>query len=190
MTDDCLLSVSDRNALKMPVPYVSNGLHASIIYPNKEGRLHLKIGRSFKLSCAKSKFASTDLMGESEALVTCVGGDKLLHGRRTYRYEDFACSAMPKSELRVTGETCQPENYTVATVGFPTKHRFIDLFKICFDKSTMNSLYTWYDARSPYYDNHQVMKNRPQFARSKELYGNIDVNKKYTINQQVGQCWQ
>lgn len=184
---DCFLSVSDSDALKMPIPFTKNGKRYAIIYPDAKGSLNVKNGLSFKLSCSTSKFASNAIRQNdtAEALVTCVGNDLLLYRRETYRYADFRCDDMPKSELRVTGELCQPANYTVAAVGFRTDRAFLQLYSMCFDKSTKNSLYTWYDARSPYYDNHQKNSKRPSFIKSKELYGKTDVNKKYTLKEQV-----
>lgn len=171
----------------MPIPFTSNGKRYSIIYPNAKGRLDVKRGLSFKLSCATANFASSELRrnGSSDALVTCAGGDVLAYRGQTYRYEDFQCDGIPKSELRVTGDLCQQANYTVAVVGFQTDRAFLRLYAMCFDKSTKNSLYTWYDAREPYYDNHQRYSKRPSFIKSKELYGNTDVNKKYTFKEQV-----
>ncbi|XP_060870689.1 uncharacterized protein LOC132945082 [Metopolophium dirhodum] len=184
--DDCSLWVAEKVEPKMPIPFTSNGKRYAIIYPNAKGRLDVKKGRSFKLSCATAKFASSELQrnGTSDALVTCVGSDVLEYRGRTYRYEDFQCDGMPKSELRVTDDRCQPANYTVAVVGFQTDRAFLRLYGMCFDKSTKNSLYTWYDARAPYYDNHQKYSKRPAFIKSKELYGNTDVNRKYTFKEQ------
>lgn len=168
----------------MPIAFTP--LHAAVIYPDGKGRLNVKRVHSFKLSCASAKFASPALRNNSEALVTCNGGNSLVYDGRTYEYSDFRCDAMPKSELRVTGDTCQsPDNYTVAVVGFQTKRVFLNLYKVCFDKGAKNSLYTWYDARSPYYNNHQKMSTRPPFVKTKELYGKTDVNRKYTFNEQV-----
>lgn len=184
--DDCSLWVAEKNQSKMPIPFTSNGKQYAIIYPDEKGRLHAEKGRSFKLSCATAKFASSELRRDdsSDALVTCVGGDVLAYRGQTYRYAAFQCDGMPKSELRVTDEVCQPANYTVAVVGFRTDRAFLRLYGMCFDKSTKNSLYTWYDARSPYYDNHQKYSKRPSFNKTKELYGNTDVNKKYTFKEQ------
>lgn len=183
---DCFLKASDSDAPKMPIPFTSNGKRYSIIYPDAKGRLNVKSGLSFKLSCGTSKFASNAIRqnGTADALVTCVGNDLLAYRGETYQYTEFRCNDMPKSELRVTGEMCQPANYTVATVGFRTDRAFLQLYSMCFDKSTKNSLYTWYDARSPYYDNHQKYSKRPSFINSKELYGKTDVNKKYTLKEQ------
>ncbi|XP_015375167.1 PREDICTED: uncharacterized protein LOC107169802 [Diuraphis noxia] len=184
--DDCSLWVAEKDQPKMPIPFMTNGKHYSIIYPNAKGRLDVGRGRSFMLSCATSNFAASELRNGdfSDVLVTCVGGDVLMYKGHTYRYAYFQCDDMPKSELRVTDEKCQPANYTVAVVGFRTDFAFLRLYGICFDKSTKNSLYTWYDARSPYYDNHQIYSKRPSFSKSRELYGNTDVNKKYTFKEQ------
>lgn len=188
--DDCSLWVPEDDALKMPIPFTTNGKNYSIIYADKKGHLKVKYRHSFKLSCATAKFALAELRNNSEVLVNCAGEDLLYYGKKTYRYADFKCNAMPKSELRVTDDTCQsPNNYVVATVGFQTKYKFLDLFKICFDKSSKNSLYTWYDSRSPYYNNHQKMSKRPFFNNTRELYGKTDVNKKYTFNEQVSCLW-
>ncbi|KAL5234659.1 hypothetical protein ACI65C_002069 [Semiaphis heraclei] len=170
----------------MPISFTSNGKHQAIIYPDAKGRLNVGRGRSFKLSCATSKFAAKEFQndGFSDLLVTCVGGDVLMYQGETYRYAYFQCDNMPKSELRVTDDKCQSANYTVAVVGFRTDFAFLRLYAMCFDKSTKNSLYTWYDARSPYYDNHQKYSKRPLFNSTKELYGNTDVNKKYTFKEQ------
>ncbi|XP_060840359.1 uncharacterized protein LOC132921380 [Rhopalosiphum padi] len=183
---DCLLKVADSDAPKMPIPFTSNGKRYAIIYPDAKGRLNVKSGRSFKLSCGTSKFASDAIRreGSADALVTCVGDDELTYRGKTYRYADFRCDGMPKSELRVTGDLCQSANYTVAAVGFQTDRAFLQLYSMCFDKSTKNSLYSWYDARAPYYDNHQKYSKRPAFINSKELYGKTDVNKKYTFKEQ------
>lgn len=175
----------EKDAPKMPIPFTTNGRRHSIIYPDVKGHLNVGRGRGFRLSCAAGKFESADLKNTSDALVSCVGGDRLRYRGHVYKYEDFRCDAMPKSQLMVTDETCQPENYTVATVGFQTKTHFLGLYYVCFDKSTKNSLYSWYDARTPYYDNHQKDSKRPAFAKTKELYGKTDVNKKYTVSEQV-----
>lgn len=184
---DCSLCVAEKDQPKMPISFTSNGKHQAIIYPDAKGRLNVGRGRSFKLSCATSKFAAKEFQndGFSDLLVTCVGGDVLMYQGETYRYAYFQCDNMPKSELRVTDDKCQSANYTVAVVGFRTDFAFLRLYAMCFDKSTKNSLYTWYDARSPYYDNHQKYSKRPSFNSTKELYGNTDVNKKYTFKEQV-----
>lgn len=183
----CSLWVDDEDdALKMPVPFTSNGKRNSLVYPDNKGRLNVKYGSSIKLSCTKSNFTSKKLQDAGdEALVTCVGGDSLMYRGQTLRYAEFKCDAIPKSELRVTGETCQLANYTVVAVGFKTKYAFLTQYNTCFDKSTENSVYTWYTSRSPYYDRHQIMEKRPGFIKSRELYGKTDVNKKYTVSEQV-----
>lgn len=185
--DDCALWVPENGTLKMPVAFTTYRPNvASIIYPDAGGRLNVKRDGGFNLACVSGKFAADALSDSSEAFVTCVGGNSLAHNGTTYEYADFRCDAMPRSTLRVTGDTCQPpDNYTVAAVGYQTERVFLDLYKVCFDKKAKNSVYTWYDARSPYYDNHQKMSRRPPFANSRELYGKTDVNKKYTFNEQA-----
>ncbi|XP_025194442.1 uncharacterized protein LOC112594053 [Melanaphis sacchari] len=183
---DCSLWVNDNDAPKMPIPFTSNGKRYSIIYPDAKGRLNVKGGHSFKLSCGTAKFASDAIRKNhtADALVTCVGDDVLAYRGHTYPYAEFQCDGMPKSELRVTDELCQSGKYTVATVGFQTERAFLRLYSMCFDKSTKNSLYSWYDPRFPFYDNHQKYSKRPSFTKSKELYGTTDVNKKYTLKEQ------
>lgn len=177
---------NEDNALKMPVTFTSNGKHSSLIYPDNKGRLNIKYRHSFKLACTKSNFSSASLRNNGgEALVTCAGGNSLVYRGRTHEYADFKCNSIPKSELMVTGDVCQPENYTVVAVGFKTKYAFLTLYKVCFDKSTKNSIYTWYDPRLPYFNNHQKMKTRPAFAKTNALYGNTDVNTKYKVGEQV-----
>lgn len=183
--EDCSLWVPDRDARKMPIPFTTNGMRYSILYPDVDGHLNVKHGHGFKLSCTSGKFVSPVLKNGNEALVSCAGGDRLRYRGQAYKYADFRCDSVPKSLLRVTQDTCQPQNYSVVTVGFQTHQHYLILYRLCFDKSTQNSLYTWYDARVPYYDNHQKDSKRPQFIKSYELYGNTDVNKKYTLAQQV-----
>lgn len=171
--------------LKMPVPFKRDGLYRhSIIYPDRRGQLHVKYLHGIKLSCTTAKFASTDLKNHTEALVICAGDNLLWYRGQKYEYEDFMCDAMPKSELRVTGDTCQPNNYTVVAVGFKTKSAYLDVYRVCFDNTTKNSLYSWYDSRSPYYNVHQSMRKRPPFNAT-TLYGKTNVNQLYTISQQV-----
>lgn len=183
--DDCLISTLGEKALKMPIAYMNNGTRLVTMYPNKEGLLNIKQNISFKLLCAKSRFIHDDMNQKSELEVKCVRDSQLSYNDRVYRYEDFECKSMPKSELVVTDKKCQSNNYTVAEVGFRSDEGLIVLYKICFDFMTKNALYTWYDARVPYYEISQKYKHRPSFNKSKELYGYIDVNKKYSIKQQV-----
>jgi hypothetical protein len=183
--DDCLISTQEENASKMPIPYMKNGTRLVIMYPDIDGLLNIKHDITFKLLCANSRFKHKDLNQTSEVEVKCVVDAQLLYNNRLYRYNDFECESMPKSELVVTDKKCQSNNYTVAEVGFRSDEGLIVLYKICFDLKTKNALYTWYDARVPYYDISQKYKKRPSFHKSKELYGSIDVNKKYTVKEQV-----
>ncbi|VVC35734.1 Extracellular Endonuclease, subunit A,DNA/RNA non-specific endonuclease [Cinara cedri] len=183
---DCRLSVADNAvALKMPVPFRRDDLHRhSIIYPDSDGRLRVKFLHGFKMSCTTAgKFASADLSNVTEVLVVCAGDNSLWYLGREYAYADFVCNREPRSELTVTDETCQGDGVVVA-VGFQTESAYLGAYRVCFDKATKNSLYSWYDSRSPYYDQHQSMKKRPSFVASRQLYGNTNVNKLYTVAQQ------
>jgi len=181
---DCALWLPDDQALAMPIPFTSNGSRHWIMYPNKKGRLNVKFGHNFKLSCTSSGFASSRFGHDGDAPVTCAGGDLLRHNEHTYRYEEFKCITTPKSELRTTFDKCQGGKYDVVTVGFQTKHTFLSLYSVCFDRATKNSLYTWYVPRSPYYNHHQRTNVRPSFSNTRELYGITDTNRKYTVAEQ------
>lgn len=182
--EDCVLPIRGKNAVKMPVAYAKNGTRNYFLYPDVEGLLVLKYNFTFKLLCAQSRFADPNLNGVSEAEVTCMLDRELLYNGYPYKYEQFECESMPKSELVVTDKTCQSE-HTVVSVGFRALDELVVLYNVCFDMETKNALYTWYDARLPYHNVTQVYHKRPPFIKSKELYGKTDVNKLYTVKEQV-----
>lgn len=95
--NDCLLWTDDRElALKMPIPFTTNGKRHSIVYPDDKGRLPVRYGKSFKLSCATSEFASAELRNVSEVLVNCAGGNQLRHRGKT-------CKCVEISQLARAG---------------------------------------------------------------------------------------
>lgn len=164
----------------MPIPFTSAG---KIIYPNSKGQLIIKHKQSFQLGCMETEFATVSPKS-SEITVTCLENNLLEYRSKKFKYETVQCKKVPKSKLRVTKVQCQ-KKYTMLEIGFQTKKHFLNLYYICFDIPKMNSVYTWYDSRLPYYDEHQILKNDPSFIKSNTLYGNTDVNTKYSKKGQV-----
>lgn len=83
---ECLLSATGEQALKMPIPFTTDGTHNTIVYPNGKGHLHFEYGQRFRLSCTTAKFEAADLQEAGDAQVTCEGDDRLGYKGRTYRY--------------------------------------------------------------------------------------------------------
>lgn len=106
--NDCLLWTDNKElAIKMPIPFTTNGKRHSIIYPDDKGRLPIHYGKSFKLSCATSEFASAELRNVSEVLVNCVGGNQLRHRGKTCKYVKI--SELVRAGLEMENKTFEGE---------------------------------------------------------------------------------
>lgn len=186
----CELSTDLYNAEKMPVPFTKNGSHFTILYPDVDDKMMFKTGYKFRLLCSQTQFLHANINNISELEVSCAGNNKLLYNGYNYTYDQLECKLIPKSELVVTNRICQGNyKYRVASVGFRAVDGIIVLYKVCFDLNTKNALYTWYELKSPYekYINWFLVDSDIEvpFNASKQLYGDMDMGKLYTFEEQV-----
>jgi len=184
---DCLFSFESN---KMPVPYVQynlNGGPYEIIYPNSDGYLKLNSGINFQLTCSRyNTFVIDELtFGFSEIQVMCYQDDIVLFNGGYFKFEKFLCTDTPISDIVVTNEICKVPKNSVAYVGFQTSHVFLMQYGICFDTKAMNSLYTWYEARTPYKNQRVEYGPIPEFAQPSSLYKGLDVGILYEPQSQV-----
>lgn len=174
------------NLSSMPLLYSLDGNErASIVYPNHKGNLTVDSSTRVVLSCLSSKFVLPALREHRDITVTCVGGTKFRFLNHTYDYADFICLHQLRSSILVTKQKCQPRNSTVIRIGYQTRRYFFTLYKACFDMKSKDTLYTWFYARLPYFNNVQERKRIRRFFRYKELYEYLNINKAYMKFHQV-----
>jgi len=85
----------------------------------------------------------------------------------------------------VTQDACRGPTDLVAYVGFQTGHVFLMQYGICFDTIEINSLYTWYEARTPFINQGVEYGPIPEFAKPSTLYAGLDVGILYEPQTKV-----
>jgi len=174
----------------MPIPYVQwnlNGGHYEIMYPDSEGLIKLNRGTLFHLSCTvhNKLVVNERRYNVSTIPVMCYQDDQVLFNGRYFKFEKILCTDTPKSDIAVTNQICRGPTDFVAFVGFQTGRAFLMQYGICFDTEEMNSLYTWYEARTPYMNQQVEYGPIPEFARPSSLYAGLDVGILYEPQTQV-----
>lgn len=134
----------------MPIPFSPKTKPASIIFPDRNGFLNIKNGDGFKLSCIGNEFLWPYKMSKTELTVVCLNETFVLYRSKKYLFEQFKCKQRPSPKFVVTSKKCQGSNNTfVARVGYQTRRSFLNLYRICFDNRSKNSLYSWYQVETP-----------------------------------------
>lgn len=167
-----------REDYKMPILFTYRT--PRIIYPGKDGIIRIRNNLLFKMSCAGTSFMTPLSSGITEATVKCVNGSLVEFRSRYHQLNTFSCKNVPIPLLVLTNRTCN-EKYNVLRVGFQTKKKFLNSYKICFDMERKNTLYTWNYVQGPLYEKRQLPIVKPNYYRTK-LFSGINVPYAY-LNQ-------
>jgi len=165
------------------VPIVQFNERYEIIYPNKNGYLELNTGINFYLSCSNSNLVINLMIMEFNTIqVTCYGNDEVLYNGYIYKFGQFLCRDIPKSDIIVTPNSCKTLLDKIVYVGFRMGNVFLPQYGFCFDTIKMISHYTWYEGRTPYINSQVEYGPIPEITGSPNLYHNVDVRSRYYSN--------
>lgn len=134
----------------MPIPFTPYTKPPLVIMPDRNGFLNIKEGTDFKLACINHEFSWPRRVGITEVMVKCLNETFVMYKDHIYDFKKFKCNGTPTSKLVITVRKCQGNNNTfVARIGFQARKAFLNLYRVCFDTTTKDSLYAWYQLETP-----------------------------------------
>lgn len=164
----------------MPVPFAINSTTPYIIHPDQNGQYHFKHNTTFKMSCVGTYFKSPQRLSSliNEISIKCVNGF-LMYNNRPYLLDHFKCNKTPRTRLVITDQACQGNAESkVVKVGFYSTFGYIPIYKICFDNTKKNALYSWMFMKAPIYKYRQVSDKCTRFVRTAN-YGRTSIVMSY-----------
>lgn len=172
--------------IKIPLIFTFNKTVSTIIHPDRKGNVVVPYNDTFKMACVGSKFGYPTRY-TNEILVRCLNKTFIEYKQKTFDFSKCRCTGIPKSTIKETNYTCQNMVNKIFDVGFQTKKAFLPVYKICYDKTHRNNVYSWYTVITPIYNKRQKVNKKPDFVIP-TLYDNYNISSVYQ-NQVSISCY-